>query len=824
MKKSISFLLFLLICNISPAYPEIWPARGSDFERTGTIIPLSRNNIKISEENIRIRIADDNADVEITYIMENTKDESTITFAFPIDNTMHRDLYSPLNNKFNYSISENSGPVQYIQKDDPAEHIMITNADEPVYIKRSWLVSELKFGAAEKKQVMIRYNVSCAFTDTYECTRVLPDYGSRRFAYGFSYAAGWAQQSIGRLSVRLDLSSLSEPGIEIRNLMPQELIKNGSIYELTMNNVNIASMNDLVVEYDVSNKKFREFMVNESEFYTINKTRMNIKTSSRLKGNYSPDNMLDGKKESLWAGSNENEWIEISFKYTHISYLGLFNGAVLSEKDYKENARIASLKIDFFIKDENGEEQPLQVTENENGIIQLNDRNFEEAQLPCTLINMQETSEEISKIRITILSVYPGTKNRNSCITDFVIFSDLSSFPIPDETIKLNKKDLMKAMKWDGSILQDAQSAFKKDREIVLEAVRQCGTALQFADNSLKKDKGIVLEAVKKDGNALKYAGKPFSKNKQIVLEAVKSNGKALKSADKSLKKDKDVVLEAVKQNAEALEFADKSLKKDKDVVFAAVTQNGWSLKYADVSLKKNKEVVLAAVKTKEDILEYADKSLLKDKEFIIAAVKQKGWSLKYADILLKKDKDVILAAVKQDGRTLQFADESFKKDKAMVLEAVKQNGYALDYADESLKRDKEVVLAAVIENAWTLGHADKSLQQNRDFVLEVVKHNGEALKEAYSFRKDREIVLEAVKQNGEALKYADYTFTKDKEIVLAAIRQKGWALSDAHNSFKKDKEIVLEAIKKNAWSILFADKSIKADKKFCIEASMINP
>ncbi|EFC46883.1 predicted protein [Naegleria gruberi] len=189
------------------------------------------------------------------------------------------------------------------------------------------------------------------------------------------------------------------------------------------------------------------------------------------------------------------------------------------------------------------------------------------------------------------------------------------------------------------------------DRKYVLKAVKQNGSTLENADSSLKKDREIVLEAVKQNGLALQYADPAFKKDREIVLEAIKQNGLTLLYVDSSLEKDREIILEAVIRYGPALKYADSSLKKDREFILESVKQHGLALEFADSILKKIEKL-----------------------EIVLESVKQDGYALEYADSSLKKDREFILESVKQAGLALKHADESFKKDSIFIYLLIKLN------------------------------------------------------------------------------------------------------------------------------------------------------
>ena len=96
----------------------------------------------------------------------------------------------------------------------------------------------------------------------------------------------------------------------------------------------------------------------------------------------------------------------------------------------------------------------------------------------------------------------------------------------------MDRKEFLETVKQDGYALENAETKFKKDKEIVLAAVKQNGLVLRYADKSLKKDKEVVLEAVKQDGGALKHADKKLQDDKEILTTKTKINIKKFKKKE----------------------------------------------------------------------------------------------------------------------------------------------------------------------------------------------------------------------------------------------------------------------------------------------------
>ena len=129
------------------------------------------------------------------------------------------------------------------------------------------------------------------------------------------------------------------------------------------------------------------------------------------------------------------------------------------------------------------------------------------------------------------------------------------------------KELVLKAVKYNGEVLEYISIDLQKDKEIVLKGVEQNGMSLAFIDIDLQNDKEIVLAAVKQNGNALCYASSYLQNDKEIVLIAVKRYGYALQYASSNLQDDNEVVIAAVKQYRNALKFASINLQNDKYII-----------------------------------------------------------------------------------------------------------------------------------------------------------------------------------------------------------------------------------------------------------------
>lgn len=123
---------------------------------------------------------------------------------------------------------------------------------------------------------------------------------------------------------------------------------------------------------------------------------------------YSPSNVLDNNLDTAWVEGNDdygiNEWIELKNQNEEkIQKILLRNGFQESDESYNNNSRIKKLKITF--------------SDNSSIIKDIADSNDE------ILIDLDKIVTT-SSIKFTILDVYPGSKYKDTCITEIKVIHE----------------------------------------------------------------------------------------------------------------------------------------------------------------------------------------------------------------------------------------------------------------------------------------------------------------------------------------------------------------------------------------------------------------
>ena len=158
------------------------------------------------------------------------------------------------------------------------------------------------------------------------------------------------------------------------------------------------------------------------------------------------------------------------------------------------------------------------------------------------------------------------------------------------------------------TILRNAGSALRGDKEIVAAVVASTASAFEIASQELKSDRAFVLQLVLINGAVLRHSSSRLRADKEVVMAAVRQCGISLQWADAGLKADRDIVLVAMSQNLESIEHASDDLKADKTFLLKAFKQAAGSAigsftdQYSNIEafiptvFKQDSEVVLAAI------------------------------------------------------------------------------------------------------------------------------------------------------------------------------------------------------------------------------------
>jgi len=197
----------------------------------------------------------------------------------------------------------------------------------------------------------------------------------------------------------------------------------------------------LNISWDLSSTLLKDELANS----LTNNIVKSIKTSSQLKGNYAPENLIDKKYNTAWVegkdGDGIGEWIEFEFnENVLISGISFLNGYTKSQGTFSTNNKVKSYKIDIYrnlggsISVKRYSESSYKTRELRNRMYKdINDHNYFsmlDILLDEGYPNMSDDIDELlnefigmtTKIRFTITDVYKGTLYDDTCISEFLFY------------------------------------------------------------------------------------------------------------------------------------------------------------------------------------------------------------------------------------------------------------------------------------------------------------------------------------------------------------------------------------------------------------------
>ena len=150
---------------------------------------------------------------------------------------------------------------------------------------------------------------------------------------------------------------------------------------------------------------------------------------------YDPKNANDGNSITAWCSSSENggigEWIEFRAarqKPFTMRGVALSNGYTATEEQYFANNRVKEIKITVLTitgREETFQKQMRDTFPSKNRLhpnlgVAHHLLNFPPCKKKCSSGEKDSygSRENIAKIRITVVSVYPGKKHNDTCISE----------------------------------------------------------------------------------------------------------------------------------------------------------------------------------------------------------------------------------------------------------------------------------------------------------------------------------------------------------------------------------------------------------------------
>ena len=433
MKYILALLALLLV-------PSLALANGGPIDVSGTygvgnITMVEHHDITLEEENLRVEIDGDYADVAVEYKLNNHGPDARITYGFPLDVII--DEYGgeeerPQGEDIKFRIQDESGDLKVTVRTDAngdAPYIIVSDGDMEHKIDRKWFITDLGFQAGRPKILKVTYRCKCRYTDWEFSKSFKPVFSERIFQYMLEPSKNWGNGLVARFTATVDLNKLVKTGGVVKEVKPEGYRSSNNILEWKIDNFDLAKAQDIQVTYDNSAAKMSAYI---SEYRMPTELMTRCAASSLLPAddnsgsNYGTDNLFDGKYDTAWVegikGPGIGQWIELDLDKVSLSAIGIMNGYTKNSNLYYANNRIKKLKLEIQWDNWGTQDGGRDSVE-----IQLEPKQFKELNLNAPapfiswLADFGDGYNRAQQIRLTILDVYPGKKYDDTPITELFI-------------------------------------------------------------------------------------------------------------------------------------------------------------------------------------------------------------------------------------------------------------------------------------------------------------------------------------------------------------------------------------------------------------------
>ena len=397
------------------------PMDGSAFVAAGDVRLMHKQDITLEEENLKVVLDGDHADVRVEYRLVNHGGDGQVAYGFPID------CFSP--QVMDYMVEGDLLPLSGVAMEadgvalDTSRHQELLNQGADNEQVRTWVVAELDFAAGAETMLTVSYRVKTGFDDWWFSDSFKPDFTDRSFSYLLSPSGNWGDGRVGKMSITVDYAALKATGGVLKEIAPQGHVVGDTAITWNFENFDLSKAQDLKIVYSDVARLMTEYL---AEAALPGQYIKGVRASSTLQsdkdpGRYGPANLLDGRLDTAWCegvdGDGVGQSITLDLQNVAVSSVGLANGYVKSDGIYKGNNRIKTVKM--VLLDENGErhEETVELPQREFGQYIPG----AEASIIDWLMDYGDGYFTGTSLTLTIEEVYPGNKYRDTCISEIYL-------------------------------------------------------------------------------------------------------------------------------------------------------------------------------------------------------------------------------------------------------------------------------------------------------------------------------------------------------------------------------------------------------------------
>ncbi|MFK7969702.1 MAG: discoidin domain-containing protein [Bacteroidia bacterium] len=429
--KQLLLPLFFLLANV--AFANGGPIDGSGVYQTGDLRFLHKTDIQCQAEVLEMKLHNNYTDIRVVYTLHNRSDKAeNIDYGFPVDVTDYEHSVSKglwekdYVQNLSFWLGKQSLPILTEKADTTFTSIssrkgIFQQPNGEMTIFRKWFCTKFTIQSNETINLEVSYRLKSEYLDWATSKSFFPDFNIRTLAWDFSPAQYWGDGSTHTLQVSIDAAEVYTEDLKIAGL---SLAQNGKMYTGNFNAFDFQKAKSLVVQYSPDEVQLLSDYIKKDQ---VPKAAIKAaRASSSLKGDYGPSNAIDGDLSTAWVegkdGNGVGEWIEFDVDKEGYNYHSavIIGGYAKSTSSYSKNNRVRKIQVERTITYDNGKTEVMKtvVELKDHLYIPISDERFYAI---ADLDDVGDMAWKVSKIRFTILEVYPGSHFDDTCISEIMI-------------------------------------------------------------------------------------------------------------------------------------------------------------------------------------------------------------------------------------------------------------------------------------------------------------------------------------------------------------------------------------------------------------------
>ena len=415
-----------------------WGGESGGSVATGTFRPVGTGQVEVLEEDLTIRLYRDRAKVEVNYLLRNAGGGIDVKAGFPslgvkVEDEPHREIedYSILaDGKLVPFRRERGDPTPYKRLFEKDFVDNVTNGEDASSIMMlEWLVSNVHFESGESKQIQIRYESLYAYSAG--GLSLDADFLDDRFAYLLSTAATWrgpireGRVTIQAVTVDANRLTILPRGRFYRANKDTYVWKFHDLKPTVEDDIRVILNNHFSTIFNYGDSRQEEadgsWYSFEAPKYYFDSHNYSVQDNDS-EAAYSAANVRDFDRKTEWRAMHApglGEGLKLRIKPpAHISQIGIVPGCGEDKQAWYSHSRIKELEIGVNGKYTASINLPDEYISFSTGSW----KGYE-------LIDLPAYPGDATEIQLTIRSVYPGSKDQVTCISEILLRQRLKTKP-----------------------------------------------------------------------------------------------------------------------------------------------------------------------------------------------------------------------------------------------------------------------------------------------------------------------------------------------------------------------------------------------------------